>query len=68
MKNSTPKPKKKKVKVEISAGGVVFKKEDNKLKFLLILDGYGRWALPKGHIEKGESTKTAALREVSEEI
>ena len=34
---------------------------------LLIKDPYGRWALPKGHIEGGESLREAAVREVREE-
>jgi 8-oxo-dGTP pyrophosphatase MutT (NUDIX family) len=34
---------------------------------LLIYDKYGRWTLPKGHLEAGESEQAAALREVYEE-
>lgn len=52
---------------EFSAGGVVIKNK----KFLLIrvknLSGKIVWTFPKGHIEKGETMKTAALREVAEE-
>jgi 8-oxo-dGTP pyrophosphatase MutT (NUDIX family) len=63
---------KKKTKSEISSGGVVFKKlkmknEKLKIKILLIKDSYGRWALPKGKIEKGEKPEEAALREIQEE-
>lgn len=36
-------------------------------KALLILDLYGRWTFPKGHLEKGESWTDAAVREVREE-
>jgi 8-oxo-dGTP pyrophosphatase MutT (NUDIX family) len=35
--------------------------------YLLIIKRKGLWDLPKGHIEKGEKTKIAALREVTEE-
>ncbi len=35
--------------------------------FLLILDRHGRWTLPKGHLEPGESPVDAAVREVQEE-
>jgi len=51
-----------------SAGGVVFKKEDNKTYFLLIKPAKtDRWQFPKGLIDKGESTLETALREVEEE-
>ncbi len=50
---------------EISAGGVVWNRQLG--RFLLIRDSYGRWALPKGLIEKGESPEQAALREITEE-
>lgn len=50
---------------EISAGGVVYNTKTKKL--LLIKDSYGRWSLPKGLIDKGETVEQAALREVEEE-
>jgi 8-oxo-dGTP pyrophosphatase MutT (NUDIX family) len=34
---------------------------------LLIRDPYGNWGLPKGHLEEGEDTRQAAVREVAEE-
>ncbi|WP_320110704.1 NUDIX domain-containing protein [Draconibacterium orientale] len=45
-----------------AAGGVV--KCDEKLLFIF---RNGKWDLPKGKIDKGESNETAALREVEEE-
>ncbi len=33
----------------------------------LFIKRYGRWDLPKGHIEKGETPEQCALREVTEE-
>lgn len=52
---------------EISAGGVVFKRNHG-VKILLIKDSFGRWGLPKGIIEKNETSEEAALREISEEV
>ncbi len=51
------------------AGGVVFKIEGGKIKFLLVTSSKDekRWVLPKGHIEKNETAEFAAIREVVEE-
>lgn len=53
--------------VEKSAGLVLFRKEDNKNKFLLLHYEGGHWGFPKGHIEEGESIKETAIRETEEE-
>ena len=45
-----------------SAGGAVFR--ENKLLFIL---KNKKWDLPKGKIDKGETAKEAAIREVEEE-
>ena len=55
-------------KREFSSGGVVVKRWGRGVKVLLIKDSYGRWTWPKGHIEKGETSREAALREVREEV
>ena len=52
---------------EISAGGVVFCKSDGKI-LIGKHSGYHKWVLPKGLVEKGESTMEAAVREVEEEV
>ena len=52
---------------EYSAGGIVFQKSNDHVEMLLIKDRYGKISLPKGHVESGETTKQAALREVFEE-
>jgi 8-oxo-dGTP pyrophosphatase MutT (NUDIX family) len=55
-------------KLQFSAGGVAFRKEGGHIEVALISVGEGnRWQLPKGLVDKGESTETAALREVREE-
>lgn len=55
-------------KLQISAGGVAFRKQDGRIDVALISVGEeNRWQLPKGLVDKGESTEDAALREVREE-
>ncbi len=57
-------------RVEISAGGVVWRRarQGGSLEVVLIRPaGSESWALPKGHVEKGEHVVDAALREVREE-
>lgn len=56
------------MKMEFSAGGIVYKKTKEDFEFALILDSYGKWTFPKGHIEKNEKPEEAALRETTEEI
>lgn len=55
------------VSTERSAGGVVTRRIDGAVHFLLIRDPYGKLGLPKGHVENGETAEDAALREVGEE-
>lgn len=56
---------------ETSAGGLVVRTEQGVRSAALIgrLDRRGRlrWSLPKGHVEHGETTEQAAIREVAEE-
>jgi 8-oxo-dGTP pyrophosphatase MutT (NUDIX family) len=55
-------------KLQISAGGVAFRNVEGRVEVALISVGEdNRWQLPKGIIDKGESTETAARREVREE-
>lgn len=56
-----------KTEKEISAGGVVFKKENDKIHFVLISPKEGRWCLPKGLMAEEEKEEETALREVREE-
>jgi 8-oxo-dGTP pyrophosphatase MutT (NUDIX family) len=56
---------------ETSAGGLVLDGAHDGARAALIgrLDRRGRlrWSLPKGHVENGETTEAAAIREVAEE-
>lgn len=52
---------------EVSAGGIVFRRDGERTFVLLIRDSYRNWGFPKGHIEAGEDPEQAALREVGEE-
>ncbi|MNI16452.1 Diadenosine hexaphosphate hydrolase [compost metagenome] len=52
---------------EISAGGVVYREQDNKLHIQLIQDRYGKLSLAKGKMEPGETVEQTALREILEE-
>lgn len=51
---------------EFTAGGVVWRQRDG-LEILMIQDHKGRWTIPKGHVEKGESLEQTAEREIGEE-
>lgn len=53
----------KEFKVVRAAGGVV----QNERGETLFIELRNRWDLPKGHIESGESSRDAAMREVEEE-
>ena len=56
------------MKKGISSGGLVVKTIDNKTHFLFIkFDKYKTIGFAKGHVEKGESLRQAALRETEEE-
>jgi bis(5'-nucleosidyl)-tetraphosphatase len=52
---------------EKSVGGVVFRKQDRKILFLLLRYRSWQWDFPKGHREKGESEEQTLRREILEE-
>ena len=54
---------------EPTSGGIVFRMTADKkdVEILLIQDSKGRWTIPKGHIEPGETAKMTARREIEEE-
>jgi 8-oxo-dGTP pyrophosphatase MutT (NUDIX family) len=53
---------------QVSAGGVAFRLKESLTEVAIIsVAPGGRWQLPKGIIDEGESPETAAVREVREE-
>jgi len=55
---------------EPTAGGIIFRhggSDPSGIEILLIADSKGRWTIPKGHIEEGETPKQTAEREIHEE-
>ena len=54
---------------EPTSGGIVFRltHDQKDVEILLIQDSKGRWTIPKGHIEPGETAKMTARREIEEE-
>ena len=59
--------------IEKSAGAVIFRKEGNKIYYLLLHYPSSAkapkeyWDFPKGHIEKGENLEETVKREIEEE-
>lgn len=55
---------------EPTAGGVIYRiaADAKTVEVLLIQDAKGRWTIPKGHIEEGESARQTAEREIREEV
>ena len=52
---------------EVSAGAIVYYREEAALYILMIADRQGRWSFPKGLVQRGEAPPIAALREIAEE-
>lgn len=53
---------------QVSAGGVAFRGVDGEYRVTIIATNPGgRWQLPKGLIDEGETPEQAAVREVREE-
>lgn len=66
--NKPKNPKHSRAVREYTAGGVVFRRAaEDRIEILMIQDRLGRWTIPKGHVEEGESLEQTALREVAEE-
>jgi 8-oxo-dGTP pyrophosphatase MutT (NUDIX family) len=56
------------VREQVSAGGVVFRRGDERIEVVIVAVGpQNRWQLPKGLVEKDEKPEAAAVREAREE-
>lgn len=55
-------------RTEVSAGGLVFKRTNEGVVFAMVVDSYGKWAFPKGHVREGEKYRDGAIREIREEM
>ncbi len=64
---ATPSKRRKPVKRASSAGGVVFQRAGDPVRILVLQHEGGKWMLPKGTIEAGETPEAVAVREVREE-
>ena len=53
---------------EKSCGAVVFTCVNGEIKYVLAQSRDGVYGFPKGHVEKNESEKETALREIFEEV
>lgn len=54
-------------KREVSAGGIVYRRDRGNRVEVALIRSRRRWGLPKGHLEAGETVQQAACREVVEE-
>ncbi len=62
------KESRRKVWVEFSAGGIVYRTLAAGIEIAFIKDPYYQWTFPKGHVEEGEGIIAAAVRESEEEM
>jgi 8-oxo-dGTP diphosphatase len=56
------------VREQVSAGGVVFRRDDERIDVVIVaVGGNNRWQLPKGLVDGDEKPEVAAVREAREE-
>ena len=68
MKPRKPPGAKLPVREQVSAGGVVFRRYNERIEVVIVAVGpQNRWQLPKGLVESEEKPETAAVREAREE-
>ena len=52
---------------EKSAGAVIYRKEEGRINYLVLLYGAGHWDYVKGHVEPDEEEEETVMRETEEE-
>ncbi len=62
-----PQGQSERVKKQIVAGFIIFRKTEEGLKYLMLYRRGGYWNFPKGHFEAGEDALATAFREAEEE-
>ncbi len=55
------------MRYEYSAGAIIYRVNERRRQFLILKKKNGEADMPKGHIEKGETSEIAAKREIKEE-
>lgn len=55
-------------RTEDYAGAVIFRREGDKIFWLMVRDIFNRWTFVKGHREPNETPENGAVREVAEEV
>ena len=53
---------------ELSCGAVVFTRKNDEIFYVIVKSIEGFYGFPKGHMEKNETEKETALREILEEV
>lgn len=52
---------------EHSCGAILFTIDNTIIKYVLVMQSNGNYGFPKGHMEKDETKKDTAIREIKEE-
>src|SRR6266496_16310 len=51
----------------VSGGGIIYRRDDNDIKVLVLVHHNGKYDIPKGTLHYGETLEQCALREMKEE-